>query len=78
VTTTLTSLSADDINSKCKALLYMLWVADHVHVENSGFVELVDNGLGGNTDGGDEELSTRLNDNVYKIVELSLGVVVAI
>jgi hypothetical protein len=78
VATALTSLGADDVNSELKALLDMLGVADHVHVEHSVFVKLLDNGLWGNTDGGNEELSARLDDNVHEIVELSLGVVVAI
>jgi hypothetical protein len=78
VATTLASLGADDVNSEFKALLDMLGVADHVHVEHPVFVELLDNGLGGNTDGGNEELSAGLDDNVHKIVELSLGVVVAV
>jgi hypothetical protein len=53
-------------------------VTDHVHAEDTGTVELLDDGLGGNTDGGDEELGTTLNDNVDELVELALGVVVAV
>jgi hypothetical protein len=53
-------------------------VADHVHAEDAGTVELLDNGLGGNTDGGDEELGAALDDDVDELVELTLGVVVAV
>lgn len=77
VTTTLTTLSADDIDTEVEALLDVLGVADHVHVDDAVGVELVDDVLGGNTDGGDEELGTGLDDDVDELVELALGVIVA-
>jgi hypothetical protein len=78
VTTSLTTLGADDINANIQGLLDVLGVADHVHAEDAGTVELVDNGLGGNTDGGDEKTSLFLDDNIDELTELALGVVVAI
>jgi hypothetical protein len=57
VATTLTTLRADDIGSDLEALLDVLGVSDHVHVEDASLVDAVDDVLGGNTDGGDEELS---------------------
>jgi hypothetical protein len=78
VATTLTSLGANEINSELEALLDVLGVADHVHVKDASLVELVNDGLGWDTDGRNEETSTRLNDNVNKGVELALGVIVAI
>lgn len=78
VAATLATLGADEINTKLEALLDMLGVSDHVHVENSGLVELLNNVLGWDTDGGDEETSTRVDDNVNEGIELSLGVIVAI
>jgi hypothetical protein len=49
---------------------------DHVHAENAVLVELVDDVLGGNTDGADKELGALLDDNVDELVKLALGVVV--
>lgn len=78
VTTALTTLGADDINANIKGLLDVLGVTDHVHAQDAGTVQLLDNSLGGNTDGGNEEASLFLDDNIDKLTELALGVVVAI
>ena len=78
VATALAALSADDVDADVEALLDVLDVADHVHVVDSMLVELVDDGLGGHTDGGDEELSALLDDDVDELIELTLGVVIAI
>ena len=40
-------------------------------------VQLLNNSLGGHTDGGDEELGTRLDDDVDELVQFALGVIVA-
>jgi hypothetical protein len=77
VTTTLTTLGADNVGAEVEALLDVLWVSDHIHVENAGLVELLDNMLGRDTDGTDEEFSSALDDDINKLVELSFGVVVA-
>lgn len=78
VTATLTTLGADDIDTDVESLLDVLGVADHVHAEDAGTVEPLDDSLGGNTDGRDEELSTALDDDIDELVELALGVVVAV
>jgi hypothetical protein len=78
VTATLTTLGADNINANIKGLLDVLGVADHVHAEDAGTVELIDNSLGGHTDGGDEKASLLLDDNIDELTELALGVIVAI
>jgi hypothetical protein len=78
VATALTTLSADDIDAEVKALLDVLNVPDHVHVDDAIGVELVDDGLGGHTDGGDEKLGALLDNNVHELVELTLCVVVAV
>lgn len=78
VTATLTTLGADDIHADIEGLLDVLGVADHVHAEDAGTVELLDDSLRGNTDGGNEELSTALDDDIDELVELALGVVVAV
>jgi len=43
-------------------------VSDHVHVENSVFVELLDCVLGWYTDGADEEASAGIDDDLDEIV----------
>jgi hypothetical protein len=77
VATALATLGADDINADFKALLDVLGVTDHVHGEDTGAMQTLNDVLGGNTDGGDEELRAALDDNVNKLVELAFGVVVA-
>jgi len=52
-------------------------VADHVHVEDAGFVEALDNMLWGNTDGGDEELGAAVDDDANEFVKFTFGIVVA-
>lgn len=77
VAAALAALGADDIYAEVKALFDVLHVSDHVHVDDAGLVKLVYHGLGGNADGGDEELGSRLDDDVDELIELALGVVVA-
>jgi hypothetical protein len=77
VATTFTSLSADDINTELEAFLDVLWVTDHVHVENTVCVDLVNDSLWWDTDSRDEELGARFNDDVNKLAKLTLCVVVA-
>lgn len=43
MTASFTTLSADHVNAYLKALVDVLRVADHVHVEHAGFVEALDN-----------------------------------
>lgn len=51
VATTLTTLCADEINAKLEALLHVLGVSDHVHVQDTSGVEPVNDVLGWDTDG---------------------------
>jgi hypothetical protein len=78
VASALTTLCADNVDAEVEALLDVLGVADHVHVENAGLVELLDDSFGRYTDGTDEEFGTRIDDDVDELVQLALGVVVAI
>ncbi len=41
-------------------------------------MESVDDMLRGNTDGGNEEFGTAVDDDVYKLVELAFGIIVAV
>lgn len=77
VTTTLTTLGADDVDTDVNALLDVLDVANHVHVGDASLVELVDDGLGGDTDGRDEQLGAGLDNDVDELIKLALGVIVA-
>ncbi len=78
VSTSLTSLGADEIDTELEALLDVLWVADHVHVQDAVGVELVNDCLWWDTDGGDEELGAGFDDDVDELAELTLGVIVAV
>lgn len=78
VATALTALGADDVDAEIEALLDVLDVADHVHVDDAVLVKFVDDLLGGDTDGRDEELGALRDDDVDELVELTLGVVVAV
>ena len=63
VAATLATLGTDEVGTEGKALGHVLGVADHVHIEDTGLVEAVDDGFGGNTDGRHEEASTGVNDD---------------
>lgn len=77
VATTLTTLGADDVDTNVETLLYMLGVADHVHIKDSSRVQSVNDMLWWHTDGRDEQLGAALDNNGDQLVKLSLGVVVA-
>jgi hypothetical protein len=77
VTTALTTLGANNVGAEFEALLDVLGVSDHVHVENAGLMELLDDVLWWDTDGTDKEFCSALDDDINKLVELSFGVVVA-
>jgi hypothetical protein len=77
VAAALAALGADHVDAEVEALLDVLGVADHVHVEDAGRVQFLDDGFGRNADGADEELGAAVDDDVDELVELALGVVVA-
>ena len=56
----------------------MLGVADHVHVEDAGFVETLDDVHWGDADGGDEELGAGVDDDGDEVVEFAFCVVVTV
>lgn len=78
VAAALTALGADDVDADVEALLDVLDVANHVHVEDAGLVQLLDDVLGGHADGADEQLGAGLDDDVDEAIKLALGVVIAI
>ena len=71
------ALGADHVDADVEAFLNVLGVADHVHVEDTGLVEALDNGFRGDANGGDEETGAGVDDDGYEIVEFAFGVVVA-
>jgi hypothetical protein len=77
VSTTLSSLGADDINAEIEALLDVFGVANHVHVQDTGLVESVDDMLWGDTNGRNEQLCSALNNNGNELVQLALGIIIA-
>jgi len=77
MTTTFTSLCADDVYVAFKAFCDVLWMANHVHVEDAVFVQFIDNMLRWYTDSRDKEFGTRIDDDIDEFIELALGVIVA-
>src|ERR1700760_3505525 len=77
VTTTFTTLSADNVNTELQALLDVLWMANHVHVENAVLVKLINDSLWWDTNSRDEKFGARFNNNINELAKLALGVVVA-
>jgi hypothetical protein len=78
VSTSLTTLCANDVDAKIEALLDVLWVADHVRVEYAGLVEALDDMFGWNTNGGDEELGATVDDDAHELVKFALSIVIAV
>jgi len=76
VSSSLTTLCANDVDAEIEALLDVLGVANHVHVKDAGFVETVDDMLGRDTDGGDEELGAAVDDDANELVEFALSIIV--
>jgi hypothetical protein len=47
---------ADEVDAGVEAGADVFWRADHIHAEDTGLVQPLDDGLGANTDGADKEL----------------------
>lgn len=77
VSTTFAALCANNICTGIEGLLNMLRVANHVHVEDASSVQLLNNRLRRNSDGGNEEFCAALDNNIDKFIEFALCVVVA-
>lgn len=63
MSSTFTALSADDVGADIKAFLDVLGMPDHIHVENTGFVETLNYRGWRDADGGDEEFGARVDDD---------------
>ena len=78
MSTSLTTLSADHVDTELDTLRHVLWVTDHVHVKDAGLVDLLDNVLWWDSDSADKESGTRVDDNVNQVIEFAFRVVVAV
>ena len=77
VSASLAALGADHVDADVEAFLHVLRVPDHVHVEDSGFVQALDHVDWRHADGGDEEFGARVDYDRDEFVEFSFCVVVA-
>lgn len=78
VSTSLATLSADDVDTEIEALLDMLDMSNHVRIEDTGFVEALDDMFWGHANGRDEEFGTALDGDGNELIEFALGVIVAV
>lgn len=75
MTARLTTLGDDDIGTSLAGFVGVFWMTDHVGVEDTGFVKLLDDGFGGDADGADEDFGSTFDDNINKLVQLAFCVV---
>ena len=61
VATTFAPLSTDNVGAHIEALLHMLGMTDHVHVQDACFMQPVDDMAWRNADGRDEEFGAGVN-----------------
>lgn len=61
----LAALGADHVDAHIETFRHVLGVSDHVHVEDTGFVDALDDVEGGHADGGDEEFGAGVDDDRY-------------
>lgn len=71
----LTSLGTDEVDTDLKGLERVFGMANHIHDEDAGFMELIDGPLWGNTDGGDEEGGPLFDNDLDQFWKLALGVI---
>lgn len=64
MSTTFSSLCADDISAYRQALGHVLGMADHVHVQDSMLVKTLHDRFGRNADSADEQFRARINNAV--------------
>ena len=75
MSTSLAGLGADEVAPDVDGLLHVLWVAHHVHDGDTCFMQGIHDFLWWDTNGGDEEGSFLLNDNLDQVWQLTLRVV---
>ena len=77
MSTALSTLGADKVRAYIEALLDVLRVADHIHVEDAVLVESVDDVLGRNANSRDEELGAGVYDDGDEVIQFAFRVVIA-
>lgn len=73
----LATLSTNHVDTYLEAFGDMLWMPDHVHVENARFMDSFNDMLWGYTDSGDKQLGSTFNYYVDKFIKFAFGVIVA-
>lgn len=76
VSSTLTSLRANDVAASVNGLLDVLGVPDHVHDRDTGFVEFINSPLGRNANSGHEKAGFLLDNDLDELGELTFCVIV--
>jgi hypothetical protein len=77
VASSLAPLRADKIRSDFNSFESVLRVSDHVHVEDAALVQTVGCPFRGDTNGADEQFGAAFDDDLDKLAELPVGVVIA-
>ena len=72
----LAALSAHDVHAGLEGLVRVRGLADHVHHHDAGLVQAVDDVLGRDPDGRDEQTRFFLDHHVNQLVQLPVRVVV--
>ena len=71
------TLCANHINAYVQALLDVLWMADHVHVQNTGLVKSFNHIFGRNAHSRHEKLGAAINDYADEFIKLAFSVIIA-
>ena len=74
--TSFTSLWTNQVHTNVESFQNMLGVADHVHDQDAGGVQALDDVAGRHADGADEQLGAALDGDGYELVQLAVRVVV--
>lgn len=69
------TLCANEISSGLASLVGMFRVANHVHVQDTIFMELLDDMLRRDANGRDKDFGLFGNDDVHELIERAFGVV---
>ena len=77
MTASFAALGAYHIGADVETFLDVFGVPDHVHVENAGFMEALDDVNWGDADSGYEQLGAGVDDDGDEIVKFAFCVVVA-
>ena len=77
MTSPFTALSANHVDANIQALLHMLRMSDHIHVEDACFMEALDNVHWRHADSGDEKFGTGVDNDGDEVIQFALCIIVA-